>query len=174
MKKIILSIFAVLTIFSCNQGVQVTFDDNNSNAIRAHFQNYLKNDMDGLKSLWSPELKVYLNSKTPIGVDELVSMLEAQHAGFDPITMSFGEDGGEDLGVWVQTITYPALGEYPSVTLTQSWFDWNATGKVSGKTIVLPAHIGFKWGDDGKIIEEYHNYDTQEMMAELALSQDEE
>ncbi len=174
MKKIILSIFVALTIFSCNQGVQVTFDDNNSNAIRAHFQNYLNNDMDGLKSLWSPELKVYLNSKTPIGVDELVSMLEAQHAGFDPITMSFGEEGGEDLGVWVQTITYPALGEYPSVTLTQSWFDWNATGKVSGKTIVLPAHIGFKWGDDGKIIEEYHNYDTQEMMAELALSQDEE
>ena len=97
MKKIILSIFAALTIFSCNQGVQATFDDNNSNAIRAHFQNYLNNDMDGLKSLWSPELKVYLNSKTPIGVDELVSMLEAQHAGFDPITMSFGEEGGEDL-----------------------------------------------------------------------------
>ena len=45
-------------------------------------------------------------------------------------------------------------------------------GKVSGKTIVLPAHIGFKWGEDGKIIEEYHNYDTQEMMAELALNQE--
>ena len=45
-------------------------------------------------------------------------------------------------------------------------------GKVSGNTIVLPAHIGFKWGEDGKIIEEYHNYDTQEMMAELALSEE--
>ena len=119
MKKIILSIFTVAIIFSCSQGVQVTFDDDNSNAIRAHFQNYLNNDMDGLKSLWSPDLKVYLNSKTPIGVDELVSMLEAQHAGFNPITMSFGEEGGEDLGVWVQTITYPAVGEYPSATLTQ-------------------------------------------------------
>ena len=54
--------------------------------------------------------------------------------------------------------------------MTQSWFDWNATGKVSGKKIVLPAHIGFRWGDDGKIVEEWHNYDTQEMMAELALS----
>ena len=74
MKKIILSIFVALTIFSCNQGVQVTFDDNNSNAIRAHFQNYLNNDMDGLKSLWSPELKVYLNSKTPIGVDEIFNV----------------------------------------------------------------------------------------------------
>jgi hypothetical protein len=86
--------------------------------------------------------------------------------------MTFGEEGGEDLGVWVQTITYPAIGEYPSNTITQSWFDWNATGKASGKTIVLPAHIGFKWGEDGKIIEEYHTYDTQEMMTELALVQE--
>jgi len=170
MKKTLVLLFTILLFASCSQGVQVTFDDENSNAIRSHFQNYLNNDMDGLKELWSPDLKVYLNSKQAIGVEELVSMLEAQHAGFDPITMSFGEEGGEDLGVWVQTITYPALGEYPSATLTQSWFDWNATGKVTGKTIVLPAHIGFKWGEDGKIIEEYHNYDTQEMMAELALS----
>ena len=170
MKKIILTILTIVILFSCNQGVQVTFDDNNSNAIRAHFQNYLNNDMDGLKELWSPDVKVYLNSKQAIGVDELVALLEAQHAGFDPITMSFGEDGGEDLGVWVQTITYPALGEYPPATMTQSWFDWNATGKVSGKKIVLPAHIGFRWGDNGKIVEEWHNYDTQEMMAELALS----
>ena len=173
MKKTTLLLFTIFLFASCSQGVQVTFDDESSNAIRSHFQNYLNNDMEGLKELWSPDLKVYLNSKQAIGVEELVTMLEAQHAGFDPITMSFGEEGGQDLGVWVQTITYPALGEYPSSTLTQSWFDWNATGKVTGKTIVLPAHIGFKWGEDGKIIEEWHNYDTQEMMAELALSAEE-
>ena len=171
MKKLILIIFAALLFSGCTQGLQVTFDDDNSNAIRGHFQNYLNNDMDGLKELWSPDLKVYLNSKEAIGLDELVSMLEAQHAGFEPILMTFGEEGGEDLGVWVQTINYPAVGEYPPATLTQSWFDWRATGKITGKTIVLPAHIGFKWGDDGKIIEEYHTYDTQEMMAELALSE---
>ena len=119
MKKTILLLFTIFLFASCSQGVQVTFDDENSNAIRSHFQNYLNNDMEGLKELWSPDLKVYLNSKQAIGVEELVTMLEAQHAGFDPITMSFGEEGGEDLGVWVQTITYPALGEYPSSTLTQ-------------------------------------------------------
>jgi hypothetical protein len=173
MKKLILIIFAALLFSGCTQGLQVTFADDNSNAIRGHFQNYLNNDMDGLKELWSPDLKVYLNSKEAIGLDELVSMLEAQHAGFEPILMTFGEEGGEDLGVWVQTINYPAVGEYPPATLTQSWFDWRATGKITGKTIVLPAHIGFKWGDDGKIIEEYHTYDTQEMMAELALSETE-
>ena len=80
MKRIFLTLITAVLILSCNQGVQVTFDDDKSNAIRAHFQNYLNNDMDGLKELWSPDLKVFLNSKKPIGVDDLVSMLEAQHS----------------------------------------------------------------------------------------------
>ena len=74
MKKLILIIFAVFLFNGCTQGLQVTFNDDNSNAIRGHFQNYLNNDMDGLKELWSPDLKVYLNSKEAIGLDELVSM----------------------------------------------------------------------------------------------------
>ena len=45
-------------------------------------------------------------------------------------------------------------------------------GKYLAIQLFFPAHIGFKWGEDGKIIEEYHNYDTQEMMAELALSEE--
>ena len=174
MKKLLLLLFACLAMSCSNDQTSVTFDDDKSNAIRAHFKNYLNNDMDALKELWSPDIKVYLNSKKAISLEELVSILEAQHAAFDPITMGFGEEGGEDLGVWVQTIAYPGVGDYPPITMTQSWFDWNAKGKTSGKSIVLPAHIGFKWGDDGKIIEEYHNYDTQEMMAEIALAKTEE
>ena len=50
MKKFILTI-ATLLFFGCTgNGVIVTFDDDKSNAIRQHFQNYLNNDMDGLKS----------------------------------------------------------------------------------------------------------------------------
>ena len=115
MKKLLLLLFVGFSMSCSNNDVVVTFDDENSNAIRAHFQNYLNNDMEGLKELWSPDIKIYLNSKKPISLDELVGLLEAQHAGFDPILMTFGEEGGEDLGVWVQTITYPAIGEYPSL-----------------------------------------------------------
>ena len=168
MKKIILSIFTVVTVFSCSQGVQVTFDDDNSNAIRAHFQNYLNNDMEGLKSLWSPDLKVYLNSKTPVGVDELVSMLEAQHAGFNPITMSFGEEGGEDLGVWVQTIDYPASNGYEASSNSQTWFTWSGKSKISGNEVVVPVFIGFQW-KDGKIVQEWHHYDPTNLNAEMAM-----
>ena len=44
MKKITL-IFTIFLMIGCAPtGVQVTFDDEKSNAIRAHFQNYLNND----------------------------------------------------------------------------------------------------------------------------------
>ena len=63
MKKLILIIFAALLFSGCTQGLQVTFDDDNSNAIRGHFQNYLNNDMDGLKELWSPSSKCWTHGK---------------------------------------------------------------------------------------------------------------
>ena len=62
MKKLLLLLFVGFSMSCSNNDVVVTFDDENSNAIRAHFQNYLNNDMEGLKELWSPDIKIYLNS----------------------------------------------------------------------------------------------------------------
>ena len=172
MKKIIL-IFITALFIGCDNapvGVQVTFDDEKSNAIRAHFQNYLNNDMDGLKSLWSSDLQVFANSTESVTLDELVVLLQAQHATFDPITMSWG-NGDEDLGQWVETTNYPDGPANDAVTVTQTWFTWNATSKLTGETINLPAHISFLWNEDGKISQEYHHYDTGEMMAAIEAAQ---
>ena len=170
MKNYLLLFFAALFIGCTSTGVQVTFDDDKSNAIRAHYQNYLDQNMDGLKSLWSPDIKIFQNSRDAITQDDLIPLLEAQHATYD-ITMTFGEEGGSDLGPWVETTTYPAVAEYPEATITQTWFTWNATSKLSGETINLPAHIVFVWGDDGKVIAEYHHYDTTEMTAAISAAQ---
>ena len=62
MKNYILLFFAALSVRCSTTGVQVTFDDEKSNAIRAHYQNYLNNDMEGLKSLWSPDIEMFLNN----------------------------------------------------------------------------------------------------------------
>ena len=51
-----------------------------------------------------------------------------------------------------------------------TWPPWVGKIKGSDQELTIPAHLTFRF-EDGKIIEEYHNYDTQEMMAELALSQ---
>ncbi len=170
MKKLILIFVAALFIGCSSTGVQVTFDDEKSNAIRAHYKNYLNQDIEALKSLWSPDVEIFLNSINPITIDELVPLLQAQHATYD-ITMTYGEVGGTDIGPWVETTRYPAIAEYPEASFTQTWFHWNATSKLTGNTINLPVHISFKWGEDGKIIEEYHNYDTTEMIAGIEEAQ---
>ena len=170
MKKIIL-IFLTALFVGCDTaptGVQVTFDDEKSNAIRAHYQNYLNNDVEALQSLWSPDLNIYINSTESAGVDDISTAIKAQHMVFENIKMSFAEDGGEDLGVWVQTINYPANNGYEASTHTQTWFTWSGTSKISGNEVVTPVFIGFQW-EDGKIINEWHHYDPTNMNTEMAL-----
>ena len=61
--KNVLYILVLVLSFSCStNNVTMTFDDEKSNAIRSHYQNYLKNDVPALQSLWSPDLKIYMNS----------------------------------------------------------------------------------------------------------------
>ena len=178
MRNILLSLLALIA-FSCSSptnGVVTTFDDEKSNAIREHYQNYLKNDVPALQSLWSPDLKIYMNSVEASGVADISDLITVQHQVFDNISMSFQDDGAdEDLGVWVQTINYPPSNGSPEMTITQTWFNWSATGIASGNSIELPAHISFQW-ENGKIVREWHNFDPTAMMAEieLATSQSEE
>ncbi len=169
MKKITLIIICLLAL-GCtpNKGLTVNIDDDKSNSIRQHFENYLNNDMEGLKSLWSPDLQVFLNSVDAISLDELVGLLEAQHSTYD-ISMSWGTN--EDVSYWVETTDYPGDDSYDTATVTQTWFNWIATSKLSGETITMPAHISFFWGEDGKIAAEYHMYDTGEMVAGIEAAQ---
>ena len=148
----------------------MTFDDEKSNAIRSHYQNYLKNDVPALQSLWSPDLKIYMNSVEASTVTDISDLITVQHEVFENISMSLNYDeGSDDLGVWVQTINYPAMNGNPAATITQTWFNWSATGKSSGNTITIPVHISFEWAD-GKIVREWHNFDTTAMMAEIELA----
>ena len=50
MKNYILLFFAALLIGCTSTGVQVTFDDEKSNAIRAHYQNYLDQKLFEVKT----------------------------------------------------------------------------------------------------------------------------
>ena len=168
MKQITLIILSLLVLGCTNSGVVVNFEDEKSNAIRQHFQNYLNNDMDGLKSLWSTELQVFLNSNEAISLDELVALLTTQHDTFS-IEMQWGSK--QDIGAWVETTSYPGGDAYDAATVTQTWFNWIATSKLTGETINMPAHISFMWGDDGKISAEYHMYDTTQMVTAIEAAQ---
>ena len=83
MRNLILIFMTALFVGCSSTGVQVTFDDDKSNAIRGHYENYLNQDMEGLKSLWSPDIKIFLNSIDPITQEDLIPLLQAQHATYD-------------------------------------------------------------------------------------------
>ena len=51
--------------------------------------------------------RVYANSPDPVGLEELVGMLEAQHSTFSPIVMTFGDEVENQPIAWVETTDYP-------------------------------------------------------------------
>ena len=83
--------------------------------------------------------------------------------------MSFGDEELE-MDNWIQTIDFPAIGENPGITITQTWFTWSATGKTSGISVEVPVHISFGWGENNKIVQEWHNFDPAKIVAEIELT----
>ena len=50
-------------------GVQVTFDDEKSNAIKAEYDGYLANDYSWAETLYSPDIAVHINNVEAIDLD---------------------------------------------------------------------------------------------------------
>ena len=51
-----------------------------------------------------------------------------------------------------------------------AWFTWKGTGKFSGETVEIPCHIGYLWGEDGKIINEWQHSDQTHFNAEVNIT----
>ena len=144
-------------------GTVITFDDEKSNAIRVHYENYENNNIEGLQSLWSPDLKLYANSTESIGVAEISEFVNAHHENFEDIELAWGDDE-DDIDVWVETTTYEN-----GFTVTQTWFNWLATGKISGKSYNQPFHISFVWDENGRIAQEHH-FGVDQLENEIAAA----
>ena len=98
MKNILFMLIALFAISCTNTGVNVTFDDEKSNAIREHYQNYLNNDVAALQSLWSPDLKIYMNSIEASGARRYVGILAklSTDTGSNYTTLSESYDSMHD------------------------------------------------------------------------------
>ena len=149
------------------EAVKITFDDEKSNAIRAHYQNYEANNVEGLQALWSSELELYPNSTEAIGVAEISDFVNAHHENFSDIKLTWGEED-DGIDVWVETASYDN-----GFTVTQTWFNWVATGKNSGDSYNVPFHITFVWDENGKIAQEYH-FGVDQLEKEMAAASDSE
>ena len=165
MKKLILIFIAAVFIGCSSTGVQVTFDDEKSNAIRAHYQNYLNNDVEALQSLWSPDLNIYINSTEAAGVEDISTAITAQHMVFENINMWLpGTDDGTGGGL--HTTYYDEFG-----TWTHYWGTWTGTGKFTGNEVTQFIHLNYGWNEEGKIF--YHNVhiDGKDFLAEVNAAQ---
>ncbi len=171
MKNYILLFFAALFIGCAPTGVQVTFDDENSNTIREHLQNYVNNDLDALLALAADGAEIFINGEDPISSEEIRPLLEAQHATFDNISISWVQEGKEDIGAWVESTNYPAGPANDAASVTTAWFNWLGTSKMSGETITIPVHVVYVWNDEGKIQTEYEYYDPTKLVAEMEAAQ---
>ena len=161
MKNYLLLLITFLFIGCAPTGTIITFDDEKSNAIRDHYQNYEANNVEGLQALWSSELELYANSTEAIGVAEISDFVNAHHENFSDIKLTWGEED-DGIDVWVETASYDN-----GFTVTQTWFNWVATGKNSGDSYNVPFHITFVWDENGKIAQEYH-FGVDQLEKEMA------
>ena len=168
MKKILLVALVAFTMFSCNQGITVSFDDPKSQAILSVYDSYMQNDAAAIESLYAEDAVVYLNSLDSIPIQENVKNLAMHHELFDDISLSWG-DGENARTAFVQT------SSYPTIDVTLAWFTWTGTGKASGKTYKVPTHVVYFWGEDGKVASSSLFNDsasfTEEMNAANASSE---
>ena len=171
MKNFILLFTVALFVGCASTGVQVTFDDEKSNAIRAHIQNYCNNDVEAVLALAADNVEVYINSSEPTSLEDVLSIVEVQHATFGPITTSWSqEEGGVDIGAWIESTNYPAGPANNPVSVTQVWFTWNGTSIKTGEALSIPVHVAYAWNDNGQVETIYQFFDSVDATAVIEAS----
>ena len=157
MRNFILLFVAALFVGCASSGVQVTTDDEKSQAIKAAYDGYLVNDFTASNELYSDETAIYINSVETISNEENLAAFSSHHDFYSDISMS---------RTYIQTSAYDNdLG-----TWTHAWFVWKGTGKASGNTFEVPCHVAYQWGDDGKIAQTWFFSDQSNHLKELAAA----
>ncbi len=166
MKKLFstISILAIITqLISCTTSdATLTFEDEQTNAIRAHFEDYANANLDGMMARWSDELTVLTNDGS-VGLSEVKEVVPLHHILFSEIYFTSPHSDEDDF--YAETTTYP-----DGKTWTKTWYKWHAAGNFTGNKVTNLGMIGFRW-EDGKIVEENHFGDSAAFNAELMAYQ---
>ena len=171
MKKIILIFITSLFIGCAPTGVQVTFDDENSNTIREHLQHYVDGDIDSMMSIIADDAEIYINSQESVSASDVRAIHELEHSIFNGISTSWSqEEGGEDIGAWVESTNYPAGPANEPASVTQAWFTWNGTSSSTGDSLSIPVHVVYSWNDEDKVQTIYQFFDSINATAVIEAS----
>ena len=171
MRNFILLFIAALFVGCASSGVQVTFDDENSNTIREHLQYYVDGDIDSMMSIIADDAEIYINSDESVSSAEVRSIHELEHSIFEDISTSWSqEDGGEDISAWIESTNYPAGPVNNPVSVTQVWFTWNGKSVKTGEALSIPVHVAYAWNDNGQVQTIYQFFDSVDATAVIEAS----
>ena len=171
MKNYILLFFAALFVGCAPTGVQVTFDDEKSNTIREHLQYYVDGDIDSKMSIIADDAEIYINSDESVSAGEVRSIHELEHSIFEDISTSWSqEEGGVDIGAWIESTNYPAGPANNPVSVTQVWFTWNGTSILTGEALSVPVHVVYVWNDESQVQTIYQFFDSANVTAVMEAS----
>ena len=171
MKNFILLFITFLFIGCASTGVQVTFDDEKSNTIRDHIQYYVDGDIDSMMSIIADDAEIYINSNESVSAGEVRSIHELEHSIFEDISTSWSqEEGGVDIGAWIESTNYPAGPANNPVSVTQVWFTWNGKSVKTGETLSIPVHVAYAWNDNGQVQTIYQFFDSVDATAVIEAS----
>ena len=150
---------------------QVTFDDENSNTIREHLQHYVDGDIDSMMSIIADDAEIYINSQESVSASDVRAIHELEHSIFDGISTSWSqEEGGEDIGAWVESTNYPAGPANEPASVTQAWFTWNGTSISTGDSLTIPVHVVYSWNDEDQVQTIYQFFDSINATAVIEAS----
>ena len=171
MKKIILIFITSLFIGCAPTGVQVTFDDEKSNTIREHLQYYVDGDIDSMMSIIADDAEIYINSDESVSAGEVRSIHELEHSIFEDISTSWSqEEGGVDIGAWIESTNYPAGPANKPASVTQAWFTWNGTSSSTGDSLSIPVHVVYSWNNENQVQTIYQFFDSINATAVIEAS----
>ena len=171
MKKIILVFIAALFVGCTSTGVKVTFDDENSNTIREHLKYYVDGDIDSMMAIIADDAEIYINSQESVSAVDVRAIHELEHSIFDAISTSWSqEEGGDDIGAWVESTNYPAGPANKPASVTQVWFTWDGTSISTGDALTIPVHVIYVWNDEGQVQTIYQFFDSVNATAVIEAS----
>lgn len=159
MKNILLSSLALLLLLSCNNTKEARYTRNCAeiDLLKKGIEHYEKGDWDQWLDQYADSAQIYQNtwhvwSSPEITREkhkELISKLSSYSFEREELSMErIIDDNGK---VWVN-----------------SWALWRGTLKANNKVIEIPVHLTIQFVD-GKIIEEWGFWDTNELNRELSL-----
>ena len=90
MRNFILLFVTALFVGCTSSGVQVTTDDEKSQAIKAVYDGYLANDFTASNELYSDDTAIYINSVESISSEENLASFSSHHDFYNEISMSNG------------------------------------------------------------------------------------